>query len=258
MDLIKVGKFIQELRKEKNLTQEKLGELLSVNRKTISKWENGVYAPDISLLETLSKQLDVSVSELLNGERITANNNIEIEAINYYNNQYKKKLMIILVNILVLILILTVFYAYLSNYYNYRVSYLTTDTKNFDINGTFVFNKSKAIIIINNIAYNDTLAGTLYEIKYKELKVSIISDNQIIESYSIESNKLNGETLNEGLRNISFYYEFKLNDVQLNKDKLSILLEYIDNNNDNHLLNVDVYIKESLQKCTKLETNAIN
>ena len=54
MDLNKVGTFIANLRKEKDLTQAKLGELLGVNDKTVSRWETGKNAPDISILNDLS------------------------------------------------------------------------------------------------------------------------------------------------------------------------------------------------------------
>ena len=74
MNLKKVGKFISDLRKEKGLTQEKLGEQLGVSPKTISKWERGVNAPDISLLDSLSIILEVDIKEILNGERIPKNN----------------------------------------------------------------------------------------------------------------------------------------------------------------------------------------
>lgn len=73
MDLKHVGNFIATLRKEKGLTQEKLGEQLGVSSKTVSKWERGVNAPDIFLLESLSNILDVDIKEILNGERISKN-----------------------------------------------------------------------------------------------------------------------------------------------------------------------------------------
>ena len=69
MDQIKTGKFIATLRKEKELTQEHLGEKLGVTNKTISRWENGNYMPDIEMLSLLSKEFDVSINELISGER---------------------------------------------------------------------------------------------------------------------------------------------------------------------------------------------
>ena len=72
MDQIKTGKFIAALRKEKRMTQEQLGKRLGVTNKTISRWENGNYMPDVEMLSLLSKEFDVSMNELISGERLTA------------------------------------------------------------------------------------------------------------------------------------------------------------------------------------------
>ena len=68
MDQIKTGKFIALLRKQHGLTQEALGEKLGITNKTVSRWENANYMPDIEMLQLLSKELNVSVNELLAGE----------------------------------------------------------------------------------------------------------------------------------------------------------------------------------------------
>lgn len=70
MDQVKIGKFIAELRKSKNMTQEVLGERLGVSFKTISKWENGRGMPELSTLKPLSEELGVSINEILSGEKI--------------------------------------------------------------------------------------------------------------------------------------------------------------------------------------------
>ena len=72
MDQIKIGKFIAALRKEKGLTQEQLGEKLGVTNKTVSRWENGNYMPDVEMLSLLSKEFGVSINELISGERLLA------------------------------------------------------------------------------------------------------------------------------------------------------------------------------------------
>ena len=69
MEQIKTGKFIAELRKEKGMTQEQLGDRLGVNSRSVSRWENGHGMPDISLLLTLADVLGVTVQELLEGSR---------------------------------------------------------------------------------------------------------------------------------------------------------------------------------------------
>ena len=74
MDYDKIGNFILSERKEKKLTQAKLAEKIFVSEKTISKWENGNGIPDTNSLLKLCEIFGVSLNELLNGERIAAEN----------------------------------------------------------------------------------------------------------------------------------------------------------------------------------------
>lgn len=69
MDYEKTGKLIQELRKEKELTQMSLASKLGVTDRAVSKWERGKSFPDVSMLKPLAEALGVSVSELLDGQR---------------------------------------------------------------------------------------------------------------------------------------------------------------------------------------------
>lgn len=68
MNQIIIGQFIALKRKEKNLTQGQLAEILNISNKTISKWETGKSMPDYSLINPLCEALDVTVSELLEGQ----------------------------------------------------------------------------------------------------------------------------------------------------------------------------------------------
>lgn len=68
MNSLTIGQYIAQKRKEKNLTQAQLAEKLGVSNKTISKWENGKCMPDYSIIESLCKELEITVSELLDGE----------------------------------------------------------------------------------------------------------------------------------------------------------------------------------------------
>ena len=71
MDQEKTGKFIARMRREKEMTQAQLGERLGVTNKTVSRWETGKYMPDISTLSDLSRELGITVNELLSGELLT-------------------------------------------------------------------------------------------------------------------------------------------------------------------------------------------
>ena len=70
MDLVKIGKFIASLRKDKNLTQEELAEKLYVTDRAVSKWERGLSLPDAGNMLDLCNILGITVNELLNGEKI--------------------------------------------------------------------------------------------------------------------------------------------------------------------------------------------
>lgn len=70
MDQNKTGKFIAGERKRKALTQKQLAEMLGISDKTVSKWERGGGFPEVSLLLPLCRELDITVNELLAGERV--------------------------------------------------------------------------------------------------------------------------------------------------------------------------------------------
>ena len=69
MDQQKIGRFLKELRKEKDLTQEQLAEILNVSGRSVSRWETGNNMPDLSLLVELSEFYSVDIKEIIDGER---------------------------------------------------------------------------------------------------------------------------------------------------------------------------------------------
>lgn len=97
MDNMKTGSLIRELRKEKGLTQLQLADQLHITDRAVSKWERGLCAPDIALLEPLSKILDVSILELIEGRRSEPSQRIPeiqdtaIAVIDYSSNEINQK-----------------------------------------------------------------------------------------------------------------------------------------------------------------------
>ena len=71
----KVGKFIKELRKKNNLTQKDLADKYGVTYQAVSKWENGINLPEISLIRQMSKDFNISVENILDGEESNDNPN---------------------------------------------------------------------------------------------------------------------------------------------------------------------------------------
>ena len=157
MNQQKIGKFIQESRKNKNLTQVELAEKLGVSNRTISKWENGNCLPDYSMFNILCDELDISINELLSGEKLNEKNyqkKLEenfVSTIDYNNkkrNKTIKKFIILLIVIFLLYFLYKAFIVYF--YYKDNVIQSYKDNK-------FPYNQNIYTIKINK---ND-MANTL-------------------------------------------------------------------------------------------------
>ena len=79
MDQKKIGQFLRELRTEKKLTQEQFAEIIGMTNRSISRWENGVNMPDFDVLIQIAEYFDVSIEEILDGERRTSSMDNETE-----------------------------------------------------------------------------------------------------------------------------------------------------------------------------------
>ena len=137
MNQEKIGKFIKEKRKEKDLTQEELASKLRVSNRTISKWENGVCLPDYAMINDLCKELDISINEFLSGEEIeeesyqkTLEENM-IKSINYKVKKNNAKIVFMsIIGFIILFILGFVFhhiYFYLSNNSVENINYRSKD-----------------------------------------------------------------------------------------------------------------------------------
>ena len=115
MNQEKIGRFIAELRKEKELTQIDLANKLGITDRAISKWENGRGMPDLSLIKPLSDELGITVNELLSGERLDKKDYQEkleeniINTIDYTNKKMNKTKKIFMITLLVILIIIAMF-----------------------------------------------------------------------------------------------------------------------------------------------------
>ena len=81
MNQKKIGSFLKELRNEKGITQEQFAEILGVSGRSVSRWETGSNMPDISLLVEIADYFDVSIPEIINGERKSEKMNEEVKKV---------------------------------------------------------------------------------------------------------------------------------------------------------------------------------
>lgn len=116
MDQVKIGQFIARKRKEKNLTQRQLADILEISDKTISKWETGNGLPDVSLMMPLCEILTISVNELLSGENLLDKeykDKAEENMLALLKRHYRRMLCIVVVSIISTVLVVCIG-AYLS------------------------------------------------------------------------------------------------------------------------------------------------
>ena len=95
MEMIKIGRFLQELRREKGMTQEELSEKVGVARRTVSRWETGSNMPDLDILIELADLYEVDLREIFNGERKSEQMNEELKdtvlQVAEYSNEEKRR-----------------------------------------------------------------------------------------------------------------------------------------------------------------------
>lgn len=165
MNLEKIGKFIKERRTLKGITQEELSNKLNVSKQAVSKWERGKSFPDVGLLLDLSKELDVSVNDLLLGgdEGI-------VNGIIYYKNKVKKVFLIIL---MILFFVLSLFF--LTTYKKFQYYKLDNDK----VEGFVIKSNIKNIISIKLKEDNVKKIILYYKDSGYDYKLYSVSDNKL-------------------------------------------------------------------------------
>lgn len=108
MNQEKIGKFIANSRKEKNMTQRELAEKLNVTDRAVSNWENGKNMPDLSMFKPICDCLDIAINDLLSGENIdekSYRNKFEENVTNmvlYSRKKFYKKFLIIILIVIII------------------------------------------------------------------------------------------------------------------------------------------------------------
>ena len=157
MNQDKIGKFIAELRKNKKLTQTELAKRIGVSNKTVSKWECGNAIPDYGVFENLCKEFNISVNELLNGEKDMKDDKVIGEYMKMKGKQNCLKILVVVI-ICILVILCVIFGTYFFNSYKSITMYeFVGENENFGYkNATYLESKIKTVFtggqfsILNN------------------------------------------------------------------------------------------------------------
>ncbi len=218
----KNGKFFAQLRKEKNMTQQELAEYLHYSDKTISRWENGISLPDSLTLDKLSNLYNVSIPELVYGERLSKENKVNIEKTlikdyKYLLNKNKtNKKVILLSTIIIILLIILLIFIYI--YFNYikntvKIYNLISTDKTISTDSTLIITNDISILNISPIENSNR------EI-IKSIKIYQIINNK-------EKTILYSENKNNTIREKNGFGKYDL--YKLEKNDIYIDIEYEDN-----------------------------
>ena len=162
MDPIKVGKFIKELRKKNNLTQSELADKYGVSYQAVSKWERGINLPEVSLIKEMSKDFNISIESLLDGEMNEINKKIN----------YKKYLFPWIIILLLIIIIVLIIVKY-NKKDTFDFKTLSTTCQEFKVSGSIAYDKIKSSIYISHIDYCGGNDDTIY----KNITCSLYENN---------------------------------------------------------------------------------
>ncbi len=166
----KIGNFIKELRTERNWSQEDLAAKLYISRQSVSKWEIGQTTPSMSIMIKLAEIFELTLPEIINGERATKDN---IEAINSETTKeiikmHKKTKKITRISSILICILVFAFlgYYFFTSYKAQNIYEVTGRSDNFAINnGLFILTKSKVYFTVQNIESNEDVQKlTLYVI----------------------------------------------------------------------------------------------
>lgn len=189
MNQEKIGKFIAQCRKNKNLTQEQLAEKLGVTNKSISRWENGKTMPDYSILKDLCNVLDIEVNEFLSGEKINkneiqihSNENLDLILKEYYRmkkqrNIFKICVIVLLCLVFTLVIIGTISWLFSEQYNLNGISHYLVITIDENQPREYIGNLDNHKIYVEKL----NLEGTNFRtIEAKDISIKDAIDKKII------------------------------------------------------------------------------
>ena len=241
MDNKKIGKLIKELRKEKGLTQEQLGEMIVVSFKSVSKWERGITIPDIGNINELSKILGISSDELLAGERNTE------ESVSETNKSKKVSSKIIITISIIAVFIIAI--ILLINYQNnktYVYDLSSAEVDEYYVEGKAYLNKNKISILINKIIFYDKKINNKVIQNYEYY---VYVDDDMIFGYGYTEGM---NLFQESITIKNFFDNFNINidqNTRIKKDiilkkQLCIEFKFIDINNNEIIKELKILIKK--------------
>ena len=229
MNIEKMAEFLRSLREDKGLTQDQLGDMLNVSRSLVSKWEHASKIPAVDCLMSLSKIYDITIDEIIYGERKNTKNAKNIDSLSAtIMNESKKKIDIAHKSIIIVTLVLSFLLLgsyFIFNYNSIKVYSVYGKAEHYDVKNTLmIISKNKSYIkfgdIVNSNDYgNKEYDGYEFYAKDGDNKIVLSSreDGEIVRNLDDSDNYLNFENLEKFIDDlyVDIYYNDEVETVKL-------------------------------------------
>lgn len=202
----KVSEFIYNLRKKYKLTQQDLAQKLGVTYQAVSKWENEKSIPDIEVLQLISKEFNVDITEILEGKKPK-----KMKWLNYAIP-------------IVCAILLIVGFAFFKKSDSFEFKTLISDTNNFSIDGVIAYSKDKSSIYISKIQMEEEGKE-----EYRIVECALYEANKEISRCENSSKELT--TLKTLLQDVTFYIN-DLNCNNLSHENLYLIVNALNENQE--------------------------
>lgn len=183
MDQEKIGKFIRDIRKKENLSQQKFALKYGVTYQAVSKWENGKNIPDIAILKQMCEDYQMNLDDFL-------------------ETKIPKKKSMVWLSIGIVLILFTITLLWLSpkkNHFEFKT--LSSNCNNFKLYGSMAYNDIKSSIYISNITY----CGGDDNTKYKTIECTLYeTDGTIQKEITTYQSQKENVTLEEFLETVNF------------------------------------------------------
>lgn len=214
MNKEKISKLIMQLRKEKKMTQQEVADKLYVSDVAVSKWERAICLPDITMFEQIADLFDITVAELISGERVNNDNKIKKVDEILVNNIKQERKINKKKNIIIITLILTIFLivfgllaVFFFKNYNKIISYsFKGETTNFRFTkGTTILSRKNNLLEIGGFTIKENSSLNLDDISELEIKIFINETKWASEKY--DKNRVTNLSLLEWINSEVYFSE---------------------------------------------------
>lgn len=228
MDQKKFGEFVKKLREEKNLNQEQLGNEVHVHRTTVNKWEKGNALPLNDTLVLLSNFFDVSIDELLAGERFNnknkkdKNKDVVLDLLNHQRNLNKYLKIIFIILIIVSFVFLS--YYFFKNYNTISVYGIRGEGEKYNIkDGVLIISKNRSYLKLGTVIDKKTNENLIADVNLyvkkkngKQVSVYKSTSDMLITDYNDFKNLYLDDTLKDEYDNFYVKVIYKKHEEIIN------------------------------------------